>query len=716
MTLIPLKRSRYEAVDPLDPESLESAEIRCSSPKDHHADEGINFRHVAAFRRPTLVAILAGIGIFMCMLFFPLQLVLLNDVPRSNVAELQKRLERMEERETTMLSLLTGLQQEIGRAQGLRGIQAPSSAYLAQPGSNITSAAGRAVGLGDKRNVQSLALLQPTVPPPEGNAGNSVNKATLVSAPEVAQPPSIAQPSVAQQPSGVQPLSGDPPSSVARPPSGVQPPSNYEAIRAAAEESLEDLTNFDWPKDWLKTYSADTLAASAKEALPWKTKTLNAMKHAWRGYSRPHVYGADTLRPISGLAGHGWAKAAFTMVDALSTLWLMGMHEEFTQAAMWIEKNLRFDHTGYVSVFEIVIRELGGLLGAYALSHNAIFKKKAHELGEKLMPAFEHTIPSAQISLGRGLARSGWSSGVLLAEVGTLQLEFRYLSEITGDPKFKAKGDAAMDVLLKYGGSKGLIPAGWAGPFAVRPGPTDRHITLGATGDSYYEYLLKLWVQGGKKEPKFLDAWTLSMRQMKERLVRNTPEYSVVLEEASPGRIRPKMDHLVCFVGGMLALGDHEIGDSDDQGYFKLAEKITAGCFEMYTSTKTGLAPEIFGFRSRPPEPAKLFVKQDAKHYLLRPETAESIFYLFYYTGNPKYRRWAGHIIDALEKETKGPYGYCSIRDVTVSPASKNDEMESFFLAETLKYLYLTLVTSPKEVLDLDHFVFNTEAHPLPRD
>lgn len=42
------------------------------------------------------------------------------------------------------------------------------------------------------------------------------------------------------------------------------------------------------------------------------------------------------------------------------------------------------------------------------------------------------------------------------------------------------------------------------------------------------------------------------------------------------------------------------------------------------------------------------------------------------------------------------------------------DKMESFWLAETLKYLYLLLDDSSPEMLPLDQFVFNTEAHPLP--
>lgn len=47
-------------------------------------------------------------------------------------------------------------------------------------------------------------------------------------------------------------------------------------------------------------------------------------------------------------------------------------------------------------------------------------------------------------------------------------------------------------------------------------------------------------------------------------------------------------------------------------------------------------------------------------------------------------------------------------------PPPKRDKMESFFLAETLKYLYLLLDDSQPDLVPLDQYVFNTEAHPLP--
>lgn len=100
-------------------------------------------------------------------------------------------------------------------------------------------------------------------------------------------------------------------------------------------------------------------------------------------------------------------------------------------------------------------------------------------------------------------------------------------------------------------------------------------------------------------------------------------------------------------------------------------------------------------------------------HYLLRPELIESLYYLYYLTGDTTYQDWGWKIFEALEKYTRQPDGYSSISDVrqpeNVRP---RDKMESFFLAETLKYLYLLF--DKQNLFPFDQWIFNTEAHPLP--
>lgn len=100
------------------------------------------------------------------------------------------------------------------------------------------------------------------------------------------------------------------------------------------------------------------------------------------------------------------------------------------------------------------------------------------------------------------------------------------------------------------------------------------------------------------------------------------------------------------------------------------------------------------------------------KYYILRPETIESYFYLWRLTHDPKYRDWAWEAALAIEKHCKVENGYSGIKNVYDINGPKDDVQQSFFLAETLKYLYL--IFSNDDLLPFDQWVFNTEAHPLP--
>lgn len=107
-----------------------------------------------------------------------------------------------------------------------------------------------------------------------------------------------------------------------------------------------------------------------------------------------------------------------------------------------------------------------------------------------------------------------------------------------------------------------------------------------------------------------------------------------------------------------------------------------------------------------------IIIIQDPKN-VLRPETVEALFYLYRLTKKEVYREWAWQIFQAFEKFTKiEPSGYSSLH--TVYAANKyKDQMESFFLSETLKYMYL-LFGEDDHFVALDEWVFNTEGHPLP--
>jgi len=78
---------------------------------------------------------------------------------------------------------------------------------------------------------------------------------------------------------------------------------------------------------------------------------------------------------------------------------------------------------------------------------------------------------------------------------------------------------------------------------------------------------------------------------------------------------------------------------------------------------------------------------------------------------NPKWREYGWEAALALEEYCKSEAGYSGLKDVYQIPVVKDDLQQSFFFAETLKYLYLLF--SEDDLLSLNDWVFNTEAHPL---
>lgn len=144
-----------------------------------------------------------------------------------------------------------------------------------------------------------------------------------------------------------------------------------------------------------------------------------------------------------------------TIVDALDTLYIMDLHEDFAKATDFVAAIdwSSSDVTMEVQVFETVIRYVGGLLSAYDLSGNPVFVERARDLVERLLPAFDTPtgIPYHSINLDTGKPKmnryikekyldrqpvviSNYVS--ILSEAGTVQLELNRLSDITGDPKY----------------------------------------------------------------------------------------------------------------------------------------------------------------------------------------------------------------------------------------------------------------------------------------
>ena len=185
------------------------------------------------------------------------------------------------------------------------------------------------------------------------------------------------------------------------------------------------------------------------------------MKYAWDGYKK-YAFGYDEILPVSGKTNQHWGGIGTSIIDALDTLWIMDMKDEFWDGRDWVRDELNQNVDVDASVFETTIRSLGGLLSAYYWSKDEIFFIKAKDMGDRLYKAFQrdHGIPYELVNLksGRG-SNAGWlGSKYIISEMGTLQLEFRELARITGEEKYAKSSERVFELLKEIEPADGLYP------------------------------------------------------------------------------------------------------------------------------------------------------------------------------------------------------------------------------------------------------------------
>ncbi|RXG69719.1 Mannosyl-oligosaccharide alpha-1,2-mannosidase IA [Armadillidium vulgare] len=244
--------------------------------------------------------------------------------------------------------------------------------------------------------------------------------------------------------------------------------------------------------------------------------------HAWRGY-KAYAWGKNELRPISK-RGHtagifGRQDMGATIIDAMDTLYIMGLMDEFNEGELGFR--FGFNKISEMSVFETNIRFIGGLLTSYAFTNDPLFRDKALHIAHKLLPAFDTPtgIPMALINVANGMSKNyAWASGgsSILSEFGTLHIEFIYLSDISGDATFRDKVVKIRDFIKHLEKPGGLHP-NYLNPKTGKWG--QHHTSMGALGDSYYEYLLKAYIQSGYKDNVARQMYEDAMKPLINKLV-----------------------------------------------------------------------------------------------------------------------------------------------------------------------------------------------------
>jgi len=488
----------------------------------------------------------------------------------------------------------------------------------------------------------------------------------------------------------------------------------------------------------------------------------DAMRYTFRKY-RETAWGYDDVLPVSGKGSssrNGWG--AF-IVDSASTLALMGLWDELSHS---IEHILGVDFAvaeGLVDPFETTIRYLGGLLSivdlydAGLIPHDILHEEArdlilehAVTLAEKLAPAYDTPTgmpwPGVDFEIDQGEPSSAFGSTespykrkydhlvIGPARTGSSILENRVLTRMTGDYIYAKNSTLAWAPLVW---SKWVTP--WPGmvdaPIDIMTGsPVGRSRHWDSDHDSYYEYLLKITLLAPPTDPhhdvyktRFLDA-AHSLRKHLGSRSAPSPEYAMqhlFIGQQDDKEYHNRQGHLACFAPGTILLASKHY-DQPSLRTFALA--LLEGCRHAYTSTTTNIGPETWSWTPKfsydephfapnterqKDEWMKSGVWSTDPAYKGRPEYVESLFYAWRITGEQRYRDWAWEAFAAMEEHCKAPFGYAQLADVWEAGGEDNwvDMQESFWAAETLKYLWLTF--TDVETASLDTWVFSTEGHPF---
>jgi mannosidase alpha-like ER degradation enhancer 2 len=425
---------------------------------------------------------------------------------------------------------------------------------------------------------------------------------------------------------------------------------------------------------------------SAAERAELAAQVRAEFLHAWSGYRRL-AWGHDELKPVSGTA-HDWYPPAvvyMTPVDSLDTMLLMGLKDEAADAQAVILEHLSFDQDVSVQVFEVTIRLLGGLLTSYQMTHEPRFLALAEGLGRRLLPAFGSAtgMPYRFVNLRTGEKRGRESNP---AEIGTLILEFGTLSRLTGKPVyFDTAKRAIVELASRASKVTGLVGEG----IDVETGAwTNPKSHIGGAIDSYYEYLLKCARLFGDGDCAAIGRAGL---EAVNRYLADEGPGGLWYGEAdmtTGRRTATVYGALQAFLPTVFVLA----------GDVPRAAVLQESNFRMWTLA--GIEPEELDYRD---------MRIVSPGYALRPENAESAYYLYRATGSDRYLAMGRQMLRDLVAYTRVENGYTTLSDVRTK--AKGDRMHSFLLAETFKYLYLLF--APADTLDFTRVTFNTEAHPI---
>jgi mannosyl-oligosaccharide alpha-1,2-mannosidase len=433
-------------------------------------------------------------------------------------------------------------------------------------------------------------------------------------------------------------------------------------------------------------------ASAARRREDWPGLSEDArseMRWAWGQY-REHAWGKDQIKPLSGgfesfpLKNH---HLGLSLIEALDTLWIMGLDDEFRDGVAWVKDKLDFDVDGEVSVFETAIRLVGGLLSAWHACGDPVLLAKARDCAERLMPSFAASplgLPHRFVNLRTGALRDPITNP---AETGTFIPEFGTLSRATGDDRYRAAAKRAVVSMFERRSSIGLL----ADSMDCMSGEwKSRRATIGPPSDSYYEYLWDGWDLLGDRE-------CLAMyRACTAAILRHQPKsvsghtWFVDVDFETGKQINWEQDELASFYGGLLAQGG--------------ASRFGAAYARSWAAVQRrfGVLPEEIDAAS-----GKVLSPTNS----LRPELADAALNLWLLDRRDEWREIARDHYLAMKRWNKARFGYADLADVTSHPKKQSDHCPGYWWSEQMKYYYLIFSDTPR--VDYRRLYLSTEGNAL---
>lgn len=438
--------------------------------------------------------------------------------------------------------------------------------------------------------------------------------------------------------------------------------------------------------------------------------------HGWNSYM-DFAFPEDELKPLS-CTGQGsdpdptnihrndvLGDYSVTLVDSLDMFAILDDQQNFEKYVGYVESYVNFNVSSTVQVFETTIRGLGGLLSAHlyasvpSLGHNidgynGHLLALAYDLGERLLPAFETStgIPYPRVNLRHGVVPIGDQviTETCTSGAGSLLLEFTLLSRLTGDVRFEKVAKRSFFRLWARRSDLDLV----AMSIDALSGFWQSAITgIGASIDSYYEYALKQYILFGERE--FFKIFDMLYTSLKSYSFDGWTFDNINFQSGMT--LTSWIDALGAFFPGLQVLhGDISNAISCHLAYYKLWNTFK-GIPERWR--KSGRE------QSGGDDPISL------EWYPLRPEFMESNYYLYQATRDPLFLQVGKQVMIDLNTYNRVPCGYAGYQDIRTGELA--DKMESFFLSETIKYLYLLFDRDNVLNTQNSNFVFSTEGHPL---